>query len=140
MLKMVPTAAFTSMLDEPSSGSKSTAYLPTPYSGGTGMISSSSSDAMTHTRPVWLRQFLMVSLASTSSFCWISPCTFLTPSVPEDVDQSRATDGRGDDLGGERDVVEQIRELTRRFGEAILLIENEALDGRDGRLHESPGR
>jgi hypothetical protein len=29
MLKMVPTAEFTSMLDDPSSGSKSTAYLPT---------------------------------------------------------------------------------------------------------------
>jgi hypothetical protein len=36
MLKMVPTAEFTSMLEEPSSGSKRMAYLPTGYSGGPG--------------------------------------------------------------------------------------------------------
>ncbi len=56
----------------------------------------------------------------------------------EDVHEPRATDGGRDDLGRQRDVVQQIRELTRRLGEAVLLIENEALDGRDGRLHTVP--
>ena len=70
------------MLEEPSSGSKRTAYLPTGYSGGTGMMSSSSSEPITQTRPVWLRQFLIVSLASTSSFCCSSPWTFRALAVP----------------------------------------------------------
>ena len=57
----------------------------------------------------------------------------------KDVDQAGAADCGGDDLGRERDVVEQIGQLPRRLGVAVLLIENEALDGGDGRLHEPPG-
>jgi hypothetical protein len=82
MLKIVPTAPLTSMFDEPSSGSKSTAYLPARYSVGIEMISSSSSDAMTQTRPVWFMAFLRVSLAKTSSFCCSSPWTFTAPAAP----------------------------------------------------------
>ena len=82
MLKIVPTAAFTSMLEEPSSGSNSTAYFPADDSGGTGMMSLSSSEPITHTRPVCFSEFLMVSLARTSIFCCSSPCTFWAPCLP----------------------------------------------------------
>ena len=82
----------------------------------------------------------MVSLAKTSSFCCISPCTFCFAVGAQDVDQAGAADGRGDDLGGERDVVEQAGQLARGLGVAVLLLDDESLDGRDGRLHEAPGR
>src|SRR2546430_16268939 len=49
---MVPIETLTSMFMEPSSGSYSTTYLPAAFPGGTGTGSGSSSDAVTHTRPV----------------------------------------------------------------------------------------
>ena len=59
--------------------------------------------------------------------------------LAEDVDKTRPPNGRGDDLGRERDVVEEIGQLPRRLGVAVFLIENEPLDGGDRRLHEAPG-
>ena len=94
---------------------------------------------MTHTRPVCLRQFLMVSLARTSSFCCSSPCTFSVALRAQDVDQAGAPDRGRDDLGRERDVVQQIGQLPRGLGVAVFLVEDEPLDGRDRRLHEAPG-
>ena len=108
------------------------------YSGGTGMMSSSSSEPITHTRPVWLRQFLMVSLAMTSSFCCSSPCTLRLLGAAEDVHQAGAPDRRGDDLRRERDVVQQIGQLARRLRIAVLLVEDEPLDGGHGSLHAAP--
>ena len=102
-------------------------------------MSSSSSAPITQTRPVCLRQFLIVSLARTSSFCCSSPCTFSAPVLAQDVDQARPPDRRGDDLGREGDVVEQIGQLPRGLGVAVFLVEDEPLDGGDRRLHEAPG-
>ena len=57
----------------------------------------------------------------------------------EDVDQARPPDRRGDDLRRKGDVVEQVRQLAGGLGIAVFLIEDEPLDGRNGRLHEAPG-
>src|ERR687892_149721 len=73
---------FTSMFDEPSSGSYTTTYFPARWSAGTGTGSSSSSDAVTHTRPVYWMALRTVLLAKTSSFCWTSPCTLVVPKAP----------------------------------------------------------
>jgi len=48
MEKIVPTGTFTSIFDEPSSGSNMRQYLPQRNLSGMGMISASSSDAMPH--------------------------------------------------------------------------------------------
>src|SRR5207244_3100096 len=70
------------MLVEPSSGSYSTTYLPAGLPDGTGTGSSSSSDAVTHTRPVCWMLWRTVSLANRSSFCCRSPETFTAPAEP----------------------------------------------------------
>src|SRR5437899_2968409 len=70
------------MLVEPSSGSYSTTYLPAGLPDGTGTGSSSSSDAVTHTRPVCWMLWRTVSLANRSSFCCRSPETFTAPAAP----------------------------------------------------------
>ena len=59
--------------------------------------------------------------------------------LPQDVDQPGSPDRRGDDLGRQRDVVQQIGQLPGGLGVLVFLIENEPLDGRDRRLHEAPG-
>src|SRR5919197_1974490 len=69
------------MLVEPSSGSYSTTYLPA-LSGGTGTGASSSSEAVTHTRPVYCTLLRTVSFANRSSFCCRSPDTFTGPAAP----------------------------------------------------------
>ncbi len=79
---MVPIDTLKSKFDEPSSGSCSTAYLPGLNCSGIGNGSSSSSDAMTHTLPVQLIICFMVSLAMTSSFCCLSPYTFVPLAAP----------------------------------------------------------
>ena len=71
-----------SKLDEPSSGSCITAYLPGLCSAAIGNGCSSSSDAMIQTRPVQLIICFMVSLATRSSFCWISPWMLVLPTAP----------------------------------------------------------
>src|SRR2546422_5504068 len=80
--KIVPIETLTSMLAEPSRGSYNTTYLPAGFPGGTGTGSSSSSDAVTHTRPVCWMLWRTVSLAKRSSFCCRSPETFTAPAVP----------------------------------------------------------
>lgn len=80
--KMVPIDTLTSMLLDPSSGSYRTTYLPAGTLAGTGVGSSSSSDASTHTRPVNWRLLRTVSLAMRSSFCWRSPDTFTVVDPP----------------------------------------------------------
>src|SRR5437016_5449617 len=82
MEKMVPMETFTSMLAEPSRGSYSTTYLPEGFPGGTGTGAGSSSDAVTHTRPVYCTLWRTVSLANRSSFCCRSPETFTAPAGP----------------------------------------------------------
>src|SRR5207245_412743 len=78
----VAIETLTSMLAEPSRGSYNTTYLPAGFPGGTGTGSSSSSDAVTHTRPVCWMLWRTVSLAKRSSFCCRSPETFTAPAVP----------------------------------------------------------
>src|SRR5207247_1648425 len=63
MEKMVPIETLTSMFMDPSSGSYSTTYLPAAFPGGTGTGSGSSSDAVTHTRPVCWTLLRTVSFA-----------------------------------------------------------------------------
>src|SRR2546422_6906410 len=63
MEKMVPIDTLTSMFMDPSSGSYSTTYLPAAFPGGTGTGSGSSSDAVTHTRPVCCTLLRTVSFA-----------------------------------------------------------------------------
>src|SRR2546425_7730369 len=75
MEKMVPIDTLTSMFMDPSSGSYSTTYLPAAFPGGTGTGSGSSSDAVTHTRPVCCTLLRTVSFAKRSSFCCRSPET-----------------------------------------------------------------
>src|ERR1043166_603690 len=70
------------MLAEPSSGSYRTTYLPAGLPGGTGTGTGSSSDAVTHTRPVNCTLWRTVSLANRSSFCCRSPDTFTAPAEP----------------------------------------------------------
>src|SRR5436189_3942790 len=82
MEKMVPIETLTSMFMEPSSGSYSTTYLPAALPGGPGTCSGSSSDAVTHTRPVGCTLLRTVSFANKSSFCCRSPETFTAPAVP----------------------------------------------------------
>src|ERR1051325_8562342 len=79
---MVPIDTFTSMLAEPSSGSYNTTYFPDGLPAGTGTGAWSSSDAVTHTRPVNCTLWRTVSLANRSSFCCRSPETFTAPAEP----------------------------------------------------------
>src|SRR6266487_712950 len=79
---MVPIDTFTSMLAEPSSGSYNTTYFPDGLPAGTGTGAWSSSDAVTHTRPVNCTLWRTVSLAKRSSFCCKSPETLTAPAGP----------------------------------------------------------
>src|SRR5690606_20569534 len=84
MEKMVPTDTFTSMLEEPSSGSMSTTYLLLFCLSKLLMLmkSSSSSEAMPQTISRFFRVCMNFSLASTSSFCWFSPWMLTSPAAP----------------------------------------------------------
>ena len=102
------------------------------------MMSSSSSRAH-HADPAGVVEAVLDGLVGDD----VELLLLLALDVPvagraQDVDQAGAPDRRRDDLGGERDVVEQVGELARRLGIAVLLVEDEALDGGDGRLHEAP--
>jgi len=46
----------------------------------------------------------------------------------EDIGESGAANLVGDHLGGERQIVEQSRKLTRCFGVQLLLLDDEAFD------------
>src|SRR6266568_2474281 len=70
------------MLAEPSSGSYNTTYFPDGLPAGTGTGAWSSSDAVTHTRPVNCTLWRTVSLAKRSSFCCKSPETLTAPAGP----------------------------------------------------------
>ena len=79
---MVPTPTQTSRFDEPSSGSKTTQYLP-PSTPRFRIVGSSFSSDATHAMVGRLpRHCMRMSLAMTSSFCWVSPCTFAPPPSP----------------------------------------------------------
>src|SRR2546426_4967670 len=82
MEKIVPIETLTSMFMDPSSGSYSTTYLPAAFPGGTGTGAGSSSDAVTHTRPVCCTLLRTVSFAKRSSFCCRSPETLTAPAAP----------------------------------------------------------
>ena len=62
----------------------------------------------------------------------------VAPGAAEDVDQAGAPDAGRDDLGGERDVVEQVGELPGGLGVLVLLVEDEPLDGGDRGASGSP--
>jgi hypothetical protein len=53
---------------------------------------------------------------------------------PQNIDQAGPADGGRDDLGGQRNVVEQVGQLARRFGIAVFLIQDEAFNRGDGCL------
>ena len=80
---MVPTAPPVSMLELPSSGSNSTTYGRSPSWLRRSTMGSSFSSLATIATPARVpRQRNSVSFAMTSSFCWVSPCTFSLSSVP----------------------------------------------------------
>ena len=84
MLKIVPMLTFTSMLDDPSSGSINTMYLPvrpSPFSPHSTK-SSRSSDPMPHTLFPEERMRMNVSSAKTSSFCCCSSWMLVFPDAP----------------------------------------------------------
>ena len=76
----MPIDTFTSILDEPSSGSIATIYLPLwlPVS----IIRSFSSEIMPQTSPPLRKARIKRTSAITSSFCCSSPCTFCEPIAP----------------------------------------------------------
>jgi len=53
----------------------------------------------------------------------------LRVGAAEDVDEPGPPDGGGDDLGRERDVVQEVGELARGFRVLALLLEDEPFDG-----------
>ena len=74
----------------------------------------------------------MMSLARTSSFCWVSPWTLMLLGRAEDVGQSRAANLVGDHFRPQAQVVEDARELTRRLrGVTLFLLDDEPLDRDD---------
>src|SRR5512146_3215010 len=92
--KIVPTGTFTSMFDEPSSGSKSRQYLPHLKCSGIWMIPGSSSDAMVHGLHDDLVRHdveLLLDLA----------LNVLALRGAKDVRETRAADLVGDHLGSE---------------------------------------
>src|SRR3989442_7992378 len=91
MEKIVPIETLTSMFMDPSSGSYSTTYLPAAFPGGTGTGAGSSSDAVTHTRPVCCTLLRTVSFAKRSSFCCRSPETLTAPAAPRISERDRKT-------------------------------------------------
>ena len=139
MLKMVPTAELTSMLEEPSSGSNRTAYLPT------GVVGRDRNDVLVllaahDADPAGVLETVLDGLVGEHVELLLLFALDVAAALrAQDVDQAGAADRGRDDLGGERDVVQQIRQLARRLGVSIFLVENEPLDGRDRRLHETPG-
>ena len=73
---MVPMEMLTSMLLEPSSGSKHTMYLPVSLEDARLVSSSLATIAQ---RPLRSSTAQRISLASASSFCTSSPWTFVSP-------------------------------------------------------------
>src|ERR1043166_6913944 len=93
------------MLAEPSSGSYRTTYLPAGLPGGTGTGTGSSSDAVTHTRPVNCTLWRTVSLANRASFCCRSPDTFTAPAEPRMSGRHAPRAGGGGGVVGARRAV-----------------------------------
>ena len=127
----MPTGTFTSMFDEPSSGSNSRQYLPHLKFSGIWMMSGSSSDAIAHRRPPWSIALTMISLAEDVELLLNLALHVLTVIRAEDVGESRAADLVGDHLRGERQIVQHAGELTRRFGVIALFLDDETLDRDD---------
>ena len=75
----------------------------------------------------------MISFASTSSFCCDFALHVLVVGGAEDVGEAGAAHLVGDHLRGEREIVEDARELARRFRVIALLLDDEALDRDDRR-------
>ncbi len=76
--KIVPMEMFTSMFEEPSSGSKTTTYLERGSVEST-LISSISSLAMAAQWRILPSDAISVSFATSSSFITRSPCTLVSP-------------------------------------------------------------
>ena len=137
MEKIVPTPTQTSRFDEPSSGSKTTQYLPpsTPRLRIVG--SSSSSEATTASVGRLPRHLVRMSLAITSSFCWVSPWTLAPPSSPSTSSMRARRTLAAIAFAGERDRRQDPREITGRAGIARLLLKNVRLQRRD--VHGASG-
>ena len=73
-----------------------------------------------------------VSLANTSSFCCSSPWTLVVPISPRMSDEAGPAHVARNDLGGETDIVQQVRQLARGFRELALLLDDESLNRDDG--------
>ena len=80
---IVPILTFTSMFDDPSSGSKSKTYLPILWWAGMWIMSSSSSEAITQKWPPWSIALIIISWANISSFLTCSPWILLSPVKPK---------------------------------------------------------
>ncbi len=87
MENVVPTLTFTSIFDEPSSGSNTTMYFAPGEPPCTTRGCSFSSEASMATLSRTLNACISISLAYTSSFCCTSPCTFFSPAEPRMSDK-----------------------------------------------------
>ncbi len=80
--KIVPTPTETSRFEDPSRGSKKTAYRPPSSRLRSTVGSSSSSLTKTPMLARLPRHALMISLEMTSNFCCRSPCVFSAANSP----------------------------------------------------------
>ncbi len=121
--KIEPTATLTSMLDEPSSGSKTSRYLPRGCWPAAGSAPRSSSETMpARCRPT-ARRRRKISLASTSSFFCSSPCTLATPGLPSTSASAPWATARADRLAGLGDLQDEGVELAGGLGVAAPLLD-----------------
>ena len=129
--KIVPTGTLTSMLDEPSSGSNNRQYFPQrKFSGDVDdrrlllRRHGAQPAAVVHRLDDYLVgddvQLLLNFALDVHVF-----------RGAEDVGQTGAADLVGDHLRGQRQVVEDAGELTRRLRVKLLLLDDEPLDGDD---------
>lgn len=78
---MVPILTPASILEEPSSGSKTTQYFPR-WRPSIKIGSSFSSEIKTLVFPQARKELIIISFERMSNFFWSSPCTLAVPAAP----------------------------------------------------------
>ena len=107
--KIVPMLTFTSMFEEPSRGSNAMAYGPVGNSGGIGMASSISSEAMMQKWPEWSSAAMHDVVGEVVELLHLLALHVLLARQAEDLDEGRLVDLARDDLRRERDLAEDAR-------------------------------
>src|SRR5438445_781469 len=130
MEKMVPIETLTSMFMDPSSGSFSTTYLPAAFPGGTGTGSGSSLCGHAHAPGVLHAVAHGLVREEIELLLQVARDVDRTGG-PEDIREPGAAHVARDDLGGETQVVQQVRQLPRGLRVEPLLLHDEALNRDD---------